>query len=68
MTEIINQYLVFLIPLAVIQLALMIASIVHILRHDTYRCGNRVLWIILCLFVNIIGPVLYFAIGKGDNE
>jgi len=60
-------YLPFLIPLVVIQLGLMIAALVHIFRHKTYRVGNRVLWVIVCLFINIIGPVLYFAIGKGDE-
>ena len=65
--EILKQYLPFLIPLAVIQLGLMIASLAHIFRHKTYRAGNRVLWIVVCVLVNTIGPVLYFAIGKGDE-
>ena len=62
-----QQFLPFLIPLAAIQFGLMIASLVHILRHNTYRVGNRVLWIVVCILVNTIGPVLYFAIGRGDE-
>jgi len=50
-----------------IQIGLMIAALVHIFRHKTYRIGNRVIWVVVCLLVNIIGPVLYFAIGKGDK-
>ena len=65
--EILQQYLPFLIPLAVIQTGLMIASLIHILRHKTYRTGNRVMWILICVLVNTIGPVLYFAIGRGDE-
>ena len=60
-------YLPFLIPVAIIQIGLMVAALIHIFRHTTYRVGNRVLWVILCLLINIIGPVLYFAIGKGDE-
>lgn len=60
-------YIPFLIPVAVIQLGLMIAALVHILRHNAYKVGNRVLWIIVVVLVNIIGPILYFTIGKGDE-
>jgi len=56
-----------LIPLAVIQLGLMIAALVHILRHDTYKTGNRALWVVICLLVNIIGPILYFTLGRSDE-
>ena len=65
--ETLRQYLPFLIPLAVLQVGLMAASLIHIFRHKTYRVGNRALWIVVCLLVNTIGPVLYFAIGKGDE-
>ena len=64
--EILQEYLPFLVPLMVIQLGLTIASLVHVCRHKTYRFGNRPLWIVLS-FISIIGPVLYFAIGKGDE-
>jgi len=56
-----------LIPLAVIQLGLMIAALVHILRHDTYKTGSRTLWLVLCICINIIGPILYFALGRSDE-
>lgn len=61
------QYLPFFIPIALIQLGLLIAALVHILRHNTYKTGNRVLWIVIVVLVNIIGPILYFVIGKGDE-
>ena len=60
------EYLPFLIPLIVIQLGLMIAALVHIFTHKTYKRGNRILWVILS-FVQIIGPILYFVLGRGDE-
>ena len=63
MTELL-QYLPLLIPILLIEWGLAIAALVNILRHKTYRCGNRALWIIVSLFVGIIGPILYFTIGK----
>lgn len=65
--ETIMQYLPFFIPVALIQLGLLIAALIHILRHKTYKVGNRVLWIVIVIVVNIIGPILYFTIGKGDE-
>ncbi len=60
------EYLPFIIPLVVIEFGLAIVTLIHIFKHKTYKLGNRTLWVILS-FVNIIGPVLYFTIGKGDE-
>ena len=67
MPDQIMQYLPFIIPLIVLQLALLLAALIHILKHDKYRVGNRVIWIIICVVVNLIGPVLYFIIGRSDE-
>lgn len=63
MTELM-QYLPLVIPVLLIECGLAIAALVHILRHKTYRFGNRALWIVVAVFVGIIGPILYFIIGK----
>lgn len=62
-----KEYLPILIPLIILQFGLQIYAIIHILKHDKYNKGNRTLWIILT-FVQFIGPVLYFIIGKNDEE
>ena len=62
----IMEALPFLIPLLILQLSLMGFSVYHVLTHKKYRCGNRILWLILCLCLNVIGPVLYFLLGKED--
>jgi len=66
MFETMMDFLPFLIPLIVIQVGLTIASLVHVLRHKTYRRGSRPLWVVVS-FISIIGPVLYFTIGKGEE-
>lgn len=67
MTELL-QYLPFLLPVLLIEWGLAIAALAHILRHKTYRCGSRALWIVLSLLVGIIGPILYFTIGKDPES
>ena len=64
--EKIIEFLPFIIPLAVVQFALMGYAVYHILTHDNYKCGNRILWLIVSILVNFLGPVLYFVLGKED--
>ncbi|GGC80309.1 PLDc N-terminal domain-containing protein [Enterococcus wangshanyuanii] len=65
--ENLHDYLPILIPLIVLQLGLMIAALVHIFRHKSYRMGNRILWGIISIFISIIGPVLYFTLGRSEE-
>lgn len=60
-------YLPFLIPIVVVELALAVTALIHVLRHRTYRFGNRVFWIIVVLVLEIVGPILYFAVGREDD-
>ena len=66
--ETLKEYGPFLIPLIVAQLVLAITALVHVLRHPNYRFGTKGLWIPVVLLVQFIGPVLYFALGRGDDR
>ena len=61
------QYLPFLIPVIVAEFALMITALVHVLKHDRYKRGSRPLWMIIVILVGIIGPILYFTLGRSDD-
>ncbi len=62
-----TEYLPFLIPVVVVQLALLGYALWHILTHNSYKRGNRTLWLIVTLiFLNFIGPILYLALGRED--
>ena len=62
-----KEYLPFLIPLIAAQLALGINALIHVLRHPHYRFGNKVIWALIVMFIQIIGPVVYFAFGRGEE-
>ena len=51
--------------LVVIELGLMIWGVVDWARRpaDQIR-GNRILWLLVILLVNIIGPILYLTLGR----
>jgi hypothetical protein len=66
--EVLREYLPFLIPLIIAQLALGITALVHVLKHPHYRFGNKIMWVLIVLLVNIIGPVVYFVFGRGEDQ
>lgn len=63
----ISQYLPFLIPVVLIELALMLTALFHVLKHPHYRFGNKPMWIVIVVLFQIIGPVVYFAFGRGEE-
>lgn len=66
-TSIPTEYIPFLIPLIIIELALAITALIHVLRHPSYRYGNRIFWCIVVVFIQFIGPIIYFLTGRGDE-
>ena len=62
-----SELLPFLIPLIIAEFVLLAFTIRHILTHDSYKRGNRVLWLIVAIVgMSFIGPILYFLLGKED--
>ncbi len=65
--DIIKEYLPILIPIIILEVVLMIYALVHVLKHKNYKFGNRTMWILIVVFVQIIGPIIYLTMGK-ENE
>lgn len=62
-----REYLPFLIPLAIAEIALLVVALVHVLKHPHYRFGSKTLWILIVCFVQFIGPAVYFVLGRGEE-
>ncbi len=63
----IKEMLPFLIPLLIVEFALLIVALRHILTHEHYKRGNRSLWLLITIVgMNYVGPILYFLLGKED--
>ena len=63
-----QDYLPIVIPLIIVQLALLIYVLRHILTHDNYKRGNRTLWLIVSIVgMEYIGPILYILLGKEEE-
>ena len=53
-------------PILIIQLILIIVAIIDLVRIEKTN-GPKWIWALIILFINIIGPVLYFVIGRKRN-
>jgi Phospholipase_D-nuclease N-terminal len=54
-------------PVVLIQLGLMIAALIDLERPDRrVRGGGKLVWVLIVVLVNIIGPLVYFMAGRED--
>ena len=60
------EVLPFLAPLIALELGLMIFALVNLIRRPKVR-GSKVLWAIIIVFVQVIGPVVYLAFGRKED-
>jgi Phospholipase_D-nuclease N-terminal len=50
-------------PLIGIQVILIIIALIDLSKAESTN-GPKWMWVLISLFVSIIGPILYFTIGK----
>lgn len=60
------KLLPLLIPLFVLQLALMIAALVDLIKREKTK-GPKWMWVIIIVFINMIGPIIYFVVGREEE-
>lgn len=63
--EFITNNLPLLIPIFLIQLALIAFALTDLLRRENTR-GPKWVWVLVILFVNMIGPIIYFLVGRDE--
>jgi hypothetical protein len=61
-----KQYIPLLIPVVLIQLGLLIAALVDLIRREQTR-GPKWVWALVIILVNIIGPIIYFVAGRKEE-
>jgi hypothetical protein len=62
-----EQIVALLVPIVAIQIGLMIAALVDLERSERrVRGGSKIVWALVIVLVNIIGPILYFVAGREE--
>lgn len=64
--QLLQNLLPVIIPAALLQLGLLVAALVHLLKRRRVKRGSVALWVVIIVLINILGPVLYFLLGRED--
>jgi hypothetical protein len=63
--ELIQKYFPLIIPVVLLELGLMIAALVDVLRREKTK-GPKWVWIIVVVVLNLFGPIAYFIFGRDE--
>jgi hypothetical protein len=60
-----TELLPFLVPILLLQIALMVVALVDLVRRERTR-GPKWAWTLAIVFLNILGPVIYLLVGREE--
>mgnify|MGYP005839249465 CR=1 FL=1 len=63
MEEISMMNWAIVLPIIIIQFLLTIIALVDLVRSEETN-GPKILWVFVILLISMIGPILYFVIGR----
>lgn len=63
--EQVRSLLPFLIPIILLELALIVVALIDLARREHTR-GPKWLWALIILFISGIGPIIYFVLGREE--
>ena len=64
-----STLLMLIIPLVALDFILLIVALVDIIRREPERIrGSKLIWGLIVLLVSTIGPILYFVVGRKEQE
>ncbi|MCX5992447.1 MAG: PLDc N-terminal domain-containing protein [Chloroflexi bacterium] len=61
-----NEWLL-IIPLILVEIGLMAFALYDLVKRKRVKGGNKWVWGVIIVVVNIIGPILYFVIGREEE-
>ena len=62
-----GELLPFLIPIVIIQLVLLVVALLDLFKEERQvRWFGKPVWALIIFFVNIVGPLVYFFLGRED--
>ena len=61
-----RQLIPFLIPIILLQLALLVVALIDLSRRPKVN-GPKWVWVIIIIGFNLIGPIAYFLVGRQEE-
>lgn len=63
----IGKLMAIIAPILVIQLILVIIALVQCVKAEKTR-GPKVVWVLVIIFINLLGPIAFFLFGRRNKE
>ncbi len=62
------QMLPYLVPLIILETALLLAALIDLAKRKQVAGGNKLIWVAVILLIQYIGPVIYFVAGRKEEH
>jgi heme/copper-type cytochrome/quinol oxidase subunit 4 len=62
-----QEMIPFLIPLALLQFSLQIYCIVDLVKRETVRFNNKLIWGVVIILFSILGSAAYLVFGRQEK-
>jgi hypothetical protein len=61
------ELLPLILPLIAIQMALIVIALLDLRRPERkVRGGSKAVWVVVIIFISMLGPLLYFVLGREE--
>jgi hypothetical protein len=62
-----EQIVALFVPIVLIQLGLMVAALIDLEKDERrVRGGSKLVWALVIVFVNVLGPIIYLVAGREE--
>ena len=62
------QMLPYLVPLFILEAALLLVALIDLARRKHVAGGNKLIWVAVIILIQYIGPVIYFVAGRKEGH
>jgi hypothetical protein len=62
------QMLPYMVPLIILEVVLMVVALVDLAKRKHVTGGNKIIWVLVTVGIQIIGPVVYLIAGRKEES
>jgi Phospholipase_D-nuclease N-terminal len=63
-----NEIILLAVPVLIIQIGLIVLALRDLLKPERrVRGDSKLMWGVIIVVINLIGPILYFAVGRDEG-
>jgi hypothetical protein len=63
----VSGMILLLLPIILIELGLLVFALYDLAKRKKVRGGSKWLWLVIILFISLIGPIVYLILGREEE-